>query len=80
LDSNNPRLERAIQDADLEYVREWMDNVLRNEVCDKTIRQLRALAAQLGIRNYTGVSKDDLLILIIQVRRNETKSVENNVS
>lgn len=80
LDPNNPRLERAIQDADLEYVREWMDSVLRNEIGDKTIRQLRALAAQLGIRNYTGVPKDDLLILIIQVRYNEIKSTEDNVS
>lgn len=82
LDPNNPRLEAAIVSGDLEAVRDWMNNVIEIEFCEYSIRQLRLLAAQLGVKGYCLLNKDELLIEIVQVRKNAIKSkqIEDYVS
>lgn len=77
IEPNNASLENAILNSDLEQVREWIDNVIRRELCEKNIRDLRALASQLGIRGYTGLPKDDLLILIVQAKHELRKAKDD---
>lgn len=78
LDPNNGSLDIAIMNVDLEAVRDWMDTVIRRDLCEMSIRSLRILASQLGVKNYTGLPKDELLILLVQAKH-ELRQAKDDV-
>lgn len=67
----------ALDRGDVDSVKHWMREVMKRELCEFTISELRRVAGELGIRNYTQYTKDELLIEIIQVKHAESKQVED---
>lgn len=70
LDPNNPVLFAAIKAGDYKVVKKWLSEVIEAEICELSVRQLRAIAAQMCIAYYTAYSKDELLVKIVQVKSN----------
>lgn len=75
LEPNNSDLKRALDRGDVDAVKEWMSSIIHRELCELSIRQLRMMAAQLGIRYYSSLPKDELLVLIVQEKKREANSI-----
>lgn len=80
---NTPRFEKAFEVAttddrekmlsildNIDDLRKWMNDVLRQEIGDMTVAQLRKLACELNIRDYMKMSKS-LLLSYIQEKMDE---------
>lgn len=79
-DPNNKQLSQAIREGDIEFIRDWINDILEKEICEFSVKQLRAIASQLGLKNYTGFTKDELLVQIMQVKNEFAKAENASVS
>lgn len=68
---------KAINLGDVEFVRDWLRRTGR-DLSEYSLVELRKIAADLSIANYTLQSKYELLVKIT-VRRNELKQTKNPV-
>lgn len=68
LDPDNIWIQFALMNGDVETIEVWIDRVLKKEIGEMGLRELRQLASKLGIPNYTNYSKDVLLIRIHNAR------------
>jgi hypothetical protein len=66
----------ALNSGNTAYVQKWLDDRLTSEVGEYSLRRLRELGRRIGISQVTTYSKDDLLIEIVQRRRNHASSTE----
>lgn len=67
LDPNNVQLHQALIDGNIAFVESWITVVLKKEIGEYNMKELRDVARKLGIPFYTTYSKDDLLVEILNV-------------
>lgn len=71
LDGKNPDLEAALEDGNVEWIRDWMKTTLENDLAAMTLSQLRAKARQYAIPYAHDLSKELLIVEITNARRLE---------
>lgn len=67
LDPNNIWVQFALINGNSEAIQSWIDETLKKDIGEMSLRELRTLASQLRIPCYTSYNKDTLLIKIAQV-------------
>lgn len=67
-DPHNVRLQFALQSGDIVWIQEWIESIITRELGEMNLRSLRRIAGQLFIPNYTTYTKDELIVLITQVK------------
>lgn len=75
IDPNNLDLHNAISMCNVTFVEVWIKDTLRREIGEYNIRELRNLASKLGIKGYTSLSKDQLLVEIVNHDRKAETTV-----
>lgn len=76
LDPTNTRVVFAIQSGDVQAVEDWIEETLAAELelGEYNLRQLRAKAAQLGIKYFATYKKDELLVRVAHVLRGQEEA------
>jgi hypothetical protein len=69
LHPNDQNVKAYITYGNVDALKGWIRSKLRAEIQDYTARQLRTLAASLGIPNYCGMHKAALLQSILRTQR-----------
>lgn len=69
LNPNDQNLVHAVRNGDIDFVKSWVQAKMRSKITDYTARQLRHLAAGLGIKDYCSKTKLVLLTEIVSIQR-----------
>lgn len=78
LDPSNVFVQFALLSGNVIEVDKWVKATLKREIGEMSIRNLRDVASQLGIRYYSTLTKDELIVQIIQVKH-DRKAQESPV-
>lgn len=68
LDPNNVFIQFAILSGNVTEVDKWVKATLGREIGEMSIRNLRDVASRLGIRYYSSLTRDELIVKIIQIK------------
>lgn len=59
-------LQEAIDNFDVELVRDWIKRINRNSLSDLGVRQLRSMASNNHVKNYSRMQKTELIAALIE--------------